>query len=229
MIKANVIGIDGQKKSQIEMPRVFETKIRHDVLGKISEIENAGRPSYGTNTRAGKETASAGKIRHRRRKWKSRCQKGISRVPRKIMTRRGSSFNWIGAFSPGTRGGRRAHPSKASKIWDVNSVEKEKRLELKSAIALTASKNKNSAVEFPIVIENKLEEIKKTKELKNTIEKILGNVKGKIIIISEKGIMPAKNMGIENITVKELSAGKIYGKIVLWTENAIKSLEKTKW
>ena len=228
-MKADIISVEGQKNSQIELPKVFETEIRNDIISKISLIETAGRPAYGVNLRAGKETSSSGKIRHRRRKWKSRCQKGISRVPRKIITRRGSSFNWIAAFTPGTRGGRRAHPPKASKTWTTNSMEKEKMLALKCAIALTASKPKNSAIEFPIVVENKIEEIKRTKELKNTIKKILGNTKGKILIISEKEIRPAKNLGIENMRVNEIIASKIFNKIVLWTEDAIKAMEKMKW
>jgi len=228
-MKADIISMEGQKTSQIEMPKVFETEIRHDILSKINGIETAGRPAYGVNPRAGKETSSSGKIRHRRRKWKSRCQKGISRVPRKIISRRGSSFNWIAAFTPGTRGGRRAHPPKASKIWTTNSMEKEKMFALKCAIALTASKPKNSALEFPIIVENKIEEIKKTKELKNAIKKILGNTKRKILIISEKKIKPAKNLGIENMKVNEMIASRIFSKVVLWTEDAIKEMEKMRW
>jgi len=229
MMKISVISVDGQKKSQIEMPQVFETRIRKDILDKVCGIENAKRPSYGTDIMAGKRTASSGKIRHRRRKWKSRCQKGISRVPRKIITRRGSSFNWIGAFTPGTRGGRRAHPPKGSKIWAMTPMKKEKLLALKSAIALTSSKPKNSPLDFPIVVESKIEELKKAKELKNALKNIFGTAQKNILIISEKEIKPAKNIGVENITLKEISASGISGKIVLWTENAIKEMEKLKW
>ena len=87
----------------------FNKLIKRAVL----TLQNNKRQRYGANPEAGKKVSAA--LSKRRRKYRGSYGHGISRVPRKILSRRGTSMNWQGAFAPGTVGGRRAHPPKAEK------------------------------------------------------------------------------------------------------------------
>jgi len=137
-MKTKIINSDGKQGKEILLPQVFETKIRPDIIKKIFETIKDFQP-YGAYILAGKDVSASGKQRHIRHKWKTLYGYGISRIPRKTMSRRGDRFNWIGAFIPGTRKGRAAHPPKAIKNQGVIN-QKEKKLALYSAIAATASK-----------------------------------------------------------------------------------------
>jgi len=132
---------------------------------------------------AGQQYSASGKLNHRRNVWKSQYKRGISRVPRKIMTRRGSQFIWIGATAPFTRGGRRAHPPKIlSMLSKKNINKKEMNLALVSAISATANEKqlkrkystlKNKEVKnLPFVVEEKFLSLK-AKEIMNSLKKIL--------------------------------------------------------
>ena len=116
--------------------------------------------------------------------WKSQYGRGMSRVPRKRMSQRGSQFNWVAAVVPNTRGGRRAHPPKVlSMINTLKINKKELQLALMSAISATA----NAAMVFsryarltdkkilntPYIVEDKITTLK-TKDLLNSVEAILG-------------------------------------------------------
>jgi len=139
-MKANVLSITGEKLRQIELPRCFNEKIREDLIKRAFEVEVAAtRQPYGTFKLAGKLVSAAGKIRHARNKYKTAYGIGISRVPRKVLTRRGTRFFWVGAFAPGMRGGRAAHPPKVEKIFTKKINKKEKMKALKAAIAATSN------------------------------------------------------------------------------------------
>ena len=49
-------------------------------------------------------------------------------------------MNWVGAFAPGTVGGRRAHPPKSEKIWSKKINKKENAKAIRSAISATLLK-----------------------------------------------------------------------------------------
>jgi len=110
-MKARILDTNGKKTKEITLPSFFSHKIRYDLIAKILEAKKTRQP-YSPSPVAGNQHSASGKIRHRRHVWKTHYGKGISRIPRKIMTRRGSQFNWVGATIPSTRGGRRAHPPK---------------------------------------------------------------------------------------------------------------------
>ena len=78
------------------MPNFFSAKIRDDIVSKILEAKKNKQP-YAPSPVAGKQHAARGKVVHRRHVWRSGYGKGISRVPRKIMSRRGEQFNWVAA------------------------------------------------------------------------------------------------------------------------------------
>ena len=74
---------------------------------------------------------------------------------------------WVGAFSPGTVGGRKAHPPKATKDWSLKINKKEKRKAIRSALSATVLKQYVGLEAVPLIVDNKLELLNKTKDVKN--------------------------------------------------------------
>ena len=139
MKKASVLSVDGKPIKEISMPEFFSGKIREDIVQKCLEARKSKQP-YAPFYMAGLQASASGQLKHARRKWKTAYGKGISRIPRKIMWRRGTQFFWIGATISGTRGGRSVHaPSGIRTPIKMNS--KEITLALNSAFAATASKD----------------------------------------------------------------------------------------
>ena len=75
-------------------------------------------------------------------------------------------------------GGRRAHPPKAEKIWTKKINKTERRKAIRSAIAATIvaelAKKRGHIIprNYPLVVENKIENINKTKTLKAVLERL---------------------------------------------------------
>src|SRR3989344_2190948 len=128
-MKASVLDINGKEKSKMDLPMVFSEKVREDIVFKVIEAKKRTQP-YAPNPLAGNYAAS-GKMSHRRHTWQGHYGKGMSRIPRKVMSRRGTQFNWVGADIPGARGGRRAHPPKILSMLKEKKVNKK---ELRFAI-----------------------------------------------------------------------------------------------
>jgi len=195
-MKATLYDINGKKKSEIEMPKIFDSQIREDIVAKYFEIDKFIQP-YTPNIEAGKKYSASGKIGHRRHKWKSHYGRGISRIPRKTMWRRGTQFMWIGATISSTRGGRRAHPPKGiGKEKKVNKKEIE--IAMNSGFASTANKKyiierysslDKLDIKVPIVVESKLDNTK-TKEVLNMLKVIFGDLYS--LALKNKKIRPGK-------------------------------------
>jgi len=182
-MKTKILTLDGKSKGEITLPKCFSQEIRKDIIAKILEVKKNRQP-YSPSLIAGKQASASGKIVHGRHVWKSQYGRGWSRIPRKIILRRGSQFNMIGAVSPNTRGGRRAYPPKILSMINTKRVnKKELKLALISAISATANKEevikkygrlKNKKIDnLPLVAESKLVSLK-TKELISSLKKILG-------------------------------------------------------
>ena len=175
-MKADVLSVKGQKVKIIDLPSQFNEKVRPDVIKRaVLVIQSNERQPYGASPRAGKR--SSAELSRRRRKYRGAYGHGISRVPRKIMTRRGTNLYWVGAFAPGTVGGRRAHPPKAEKIWSKKINVKERRLAIRSALAATCikevvKKRGHISENVPIVVESDFEKILKTKEVIGVLLKL---------------------------------------------------------
>lgn len=182
-MKTEILSIEGKKTKEIELPEFFSYPVREDIISKVLEAKKTMQP-YSPSPVAGKQHSASGKIVHRRHVWKSGYGRGISRIPRKIISRRGSQFNWIGAEVSSTRGGRRAHPPKVvSMINTLKINKKEAKTALISALSATADKKQIASrykkieekdlKELPIVVESKITKLK-TKELLESMKKILG-------------------------------------------------------
>jgi len=190
-----IIDLEGKEKGNIELPKQFEEEIRKDIIKKAVEVIQANKKQpYGAKKDAGMRASA--ELSRRRHDYRGSYGFGISRVPRKIMSRNGTRMNWVAAVVPGTIGGRKAHPPKAEKILKKGINPKERRKAIRSALAASLNKElvkKRGHIipnEFPFIIDNKTEDINKTKEIKKILE-VLG-LKDELKRVSIKKIRAGK-------------------------------------
>ena len=179
-MKTIVYTLEGTKGKEIQLPNYFSGFVREDLISKYLEAKKVMHP-YGPSLIAGKQHSASGIIKRRRHVWKASYGKGISRVPRKIMSQRGAQFNWVGAEVSGTRGGRRSHPPRPEHRMIEKKINKhEEKIALQSALAATAQEKfvqrhyshfSNTKLSAPFIIE-KIDGIK-TKSFLIAIKKIL--------------------------------------------------------
>ena len=155
------------EKGTKKMPVQFDEPVRVDLIRRAVESVLCNmRQAYGADPMAGKRQAA--KISRRRRDYKGAYGQGISRVPRKIMSRNGTQMNWQGAFAPGTKGGRRAHPAKAERTLSKGINIKERRKAIRSALAATLDKDvvtlrgHKIPASYPFIIDADFENLYKT-------------------------------------------------------------------
>jgi large subunit ribosomal protein L4e len=176
-MKLTIIDTSKNKTGDISLPPQFQEELRSDlILRAVLSLQSHKRQPYAASEGAGKR--AAGKLSRRRKKYRGSYGIGISRVPRKIMTRRGTRMNWVGAFAPGTVGGRRAHPPKIDRVWHQKINEKERKKALRSAIAATmlketvAERGHSVPDNYPFILDNKFESLTKTKSIIDSLRKI---------------------------------------------------------
>lgn len=176
-MKLKILDHANSEKGSKELPAVFDEEVRPDLIKRaVISLQSNARQRYGADTRAGKKCSA--ELSRRRRKYRGSYGHGISRVPRKIHSRSGTRFNWTGAFAPGTVGGRRAHPPKATKIWALKINNKERRKAIRSAIAATVVKDlvkkRGHAApgNYPFIISDDFESLSKTKQVIDSLKKL---------------------------------------------------------
>ncbi len=262
-MKSHIIDINGNKTKEINLPKCFSARIREDIVAKVLETKKTKQP-YSPSPVAGKQHSASGKMRHRRHVWQTHYGKGMSRIPRKVMSRRGTQFNWIGAEISSTKGGRRAHPPKILSMINTKKInKKELRCALISALSATANPKivakKYSTLKdqkingLPFVVDSKLISLK-TKEMISSLAKILGEnllsiavqersvrsgvgkLRGRrykknagvLLVVGEKEKLKTSLFDVvrvDNLSINELAKGGL-GRLTIYTENAIKGLEK---
>jgi large subunit ribosomal protein L4e len=168
-MKARVIALDGTDSGEIELPAVFDTPYRPEVIHKV--YVNVLSHSY---HRQGRYPAAGEMVSAESRN----TGLGIARLARA----RGEGFPRAGqaAGVAGVRHGRVAHPPESWKDIYKKINRKEKQLGLCSAIAVTAKKELvqrrghkiNNEVKLPLIVSNDIESIAKTKDLKNALIRI---------------------------------------------------------
>jgi large subunit ribosomal protein L4e len=118
------------------------------------------------------------KVSKRRRDYRGCYGKGISRAPRKVMSKNGSNLNWVGAMAPGTRGGRQAHPPRSAKVWDKKINTKERRKAIRSALSASLDKATVQArghkvpSNYPFIISKDFENLDKTNKVEEIFNKL---------------------------------------------------------
>ena len=232
MVKTKVVNLQGEAKTTVELPKVFETPVRPDVIKRAVTAQQSHRlQPQGRDPMAGKKTTaiSMGTGFH------------LSRVPRV----KGSKYPKAqqAAFAPGTVSGRQAHPPRSEKTIYQRINRKEKLLAIRSAIAATADKNLvlsrghilADTPSFPIVVSDDLQSLNKTSEAIGFFEKIgllpdlervnnskkiragRGKTRGRrtrhdvgplVVIHEDKGVKKAMSnlLGVDVIKAEKLSA-----------------------
>jgi len=227
-----VYDLNGNPTDEVELPKVFETVIRPDVIKRaVLTQQSHGYQPQGRDPMAGKRTTaeSMGTGFHLARMARV---KG-SRYPKAQQV----------AFVSMAVGGHRTHPPKAEKRIHKNINNKERRLAIRSAIAATADKklvaSRGHVVEgvpsLPLVVSDDVQEMRTTKEAKEFLAKLgllpdvlrvkkslkiragKGAMRGRrkrhgvgplFVINEDKGIEKAVNnfLGVDLIKVRDLNA-----------------------
>jgi len=162
-VKVPVYTLDGGKSGEVELPSFFETPVRKDLIRRaVLALRTSRLQPKGTDPLAGlRTTAESWGVGH-----------GVARVARiKGGSRAARVVQAVG--------GRRAHPPKVEKVIWERINRREKRLAVLSALAATASRrfveergHVVGEAEVPIVVEDKFEELGKTSEVREVLEKL---------------------------------------------------------
>ena len=92
--------VESVQQGDVELPKQFDEEFRPDLIKRaVLVVQRNKRQVYGAKKDAGKRASA--ELSRRRRKYRGSYGAGISRVPRKILSRRGTRFYWVGAFAPG--------------------------------------------------------------------------------------------------------------------------------
>jgi large subunit ribosomal protein L4e len=173
-MKLQILTTDKSATGNVTLPKQFDEPVREDLIKRaVHALQAAARQAYGADPEAGKR--SSAELSRRRRKYRGSYGKGISRVPRKILTRRGTQMYMVGAFAPGTVGGRRAHAPKAEKSWEQKVNTRENRKAIRSALAAVMDKEIVTARghkvpdSYPFVLDNSFQELEKTAAVKKAL------------------------------------------------------------
>jgi large subunit ribosomal protein L4e len=249
----NVFDLEGKPIGKADLPAVFSTPLRPDVVKRaVLSIQSQRLQRQGRDPLAGKRTSAESRG----------TGMAIARVPR-IKGGAGTA-----AFAPGTVGGRQAHPPVVEKIIIKRISKREKQLGLFSAIAATASKEAVSSrghaiadvPQIPLVVNNAIESLTKTKDVEEALIHLgilsdiyrvresrniragKGKLRGRknkqaigplIVVVEGKGLVEAASNipGVDVVTAKNLNAellapGTHQGRLTVWTSGALEELDK---
>ncbi len=248
--KLKIFDLDGKPIKDIELPAVFTTPVRKDIVRRafLAAEANMKQPK-GQYEMAGKRTSAVSRG----------VGLGIARVPRLKTGDRA-------AFAPFTVKGRITQPTRVEKIISEGVNLKERRLAFQSAIAATGSPilvrerghQVAGAAQIPVIVVDEIQSIARTSELyifmakvglrpdiervKNGISRRAGKGKfrgrthkkgiGPLIVVgSDEGIGRAgRNLpGVEvadinNLTIRHLAPGSHVGRLTVWSESALTAL-----
>jgi large subunit ribosomal protein L4e len=171
MTKATSFTLSGAKDGEVELPLVFSTPFRKELIHKAwtnlntHKFQRQGRhPTAGMDVVADSNSPPTGQ--------------GIARIAR--MRGGGGGRQGQAGEVASIRGGRQAHPPNVDKVIYKKLNKKENKLALCSAIAATASKERvqsrghkvDEIESFPIIVSDDLESISKATEMTKVIESL---------------------------------------------------------
>lgn len=246
----NLYDLDGNVKSQIQLPRAFEFPFRPDLIKKaVKVMQSNSRQPYGVSPMAG--------LRRVGHNWGP--NHGRARVPRRPNGDRGVILNNM-------VGGRTAHAPTTKRKWERKMNKKEKILSKLSALSQTANREMvkkrghrfRDDITLPVVVDDEIENIEKVSQALRLLrnlgleddvirakngEKIRagrGKIRGRkyytprsiLVVLSnkEKAEKSFSNLpGVEVITPSEinteiLAPGAMPGRLVLFSKSAIEEI-----
>ncbi len=176
-MKLAIRGTGNEEKGSIDLPKQFSEPIRADLIQRaFLVVRSHDRQPYGAQPKAGMRQNA--KLSRRRRDYKTAYGMGMSRAPRKTLSRNGMRMTWVGAVAPGTVGGRRSHPPKSSRIWDQKINIKERRKAIRSALAasidkaVVAERGHRVPKDYPFALDDSFEKITKTNSFAAALAKL---------------------------------------------------------
>ena len=245
-MNATVYDMDGADAGDIELPEVFETPYRPDLIGRTVRTAQANRAQpYGADDYAGMRTPAES----------FGSGRGMAHVPRS---------NGQGRRVPQTVGGRPAHPPKEEADRSQKVNKKERKLATRSAIAATTDAelvaergHRFDAFDgdLPLVVSDDFEDLVKTQEVLSLLETLgldgdieraenkrvragRGTTRGRkykrsksiLFVTSGEPSRAARNLsGVDVATAREVNAedlapGTQPGRLTVWTESAIEEV-----
>jgi large subunit ribosomal protein L4e len=253
-MKADVYDLKGTTGKKVELPPQFEEDVREEIIRRavLSDDSREYQPQ-GAYRLAGIETSA--KYRGRKEDFGSLKNRGQAMLPREV---RPEGLSGRVRRIPSSKGGRRAHPPKAEKKIVENINRKEYRKALVSAIAATAHpelvKARGHAYDgaAPLVLEDSLEKLKKTREVIAALKPLVGKdldrakdgrkaranrkagtrtpksalivVSGGDILKSARNICGVDVVEVGRLRVKDLAPGTHAGRLTVYTEAALKKI-----
>ena len=250
MSKITVHDKSGKSAGQVELPAVFATPLRPDLIRKAVNVARANRRQrYGASPVAGVRPSV---------EWPGKG-KGMARTPR---LRQGNRA----AFVPNAFKGRRAHPPEARKEWTEKINTKERRLAIASALAATASaelvKGRGHRIDdklaLPVVVSDDFVSAKATSELAEALGKVgvgadlerakmgvhvragMGKLRGRayrtpksVLLVTADGKAPAAAnlagvdvVAARNLSAEHLAPGGDAGRLTVYTQGALAALKE---
>ena len=247
-MEATIYDTEGESVDSIELPAIFETGYRPDLIQRAVVAAQSHRSQpYGADPFAGKRTSAVS----------PGAGTGRAMVPRS---------NNRGRRVPQAIGGRRAHPPKATKDRGIDVNDQERQLATRSAIAATAHAERvterghaiGEDTAVPVVVADDFESLSKTKEVVGLLEalELYGDIeraeegkhiragRGKrrgrkykspksILFVTSSDAGPsraARNLAgadvatADEVSVEELAPGGDAGRLTIWTAAAIEEV-----
>jgi large subunit ribosomal protein L4e len=234
---------DGADAGDVELPAIFETPHRPDVIGRAVRAAQANRAQdHGADDYAGMRTPAES----------FGSGRGMAHVPRS---------NGQGRRVPQTVGGRQAHPPKEEKDRSMKVNKKERQLATRSAVAATGDAELVAERghqfdgfdgDLPLVVSDEFEDLVKTQEVVSLLESLgvhadieraedktvragRGTTRGRkykrptsiLFVTSDEPSRAARNLAgadvatAEEVNTEDLAPGTQPGRLTMWTESAI--------
>jgi len=196
-MKVNVYDKEGKAVSKIDLPKVFSEPLREDlILRAVLASQSNRRQPHSTSIAAGMRSSAHYHGSRRGVRWTmmgremARMSRLHGKIPGYLMYR--------ARKVPQAVKGRPAHPPKVETLWAQKINKKERKKAIRSAIAATADKKLvekrghriSSVKELPIVVDDSIEKLKKTSEVKKVLEAL--GLKDELDRISQKKVRKGK-------------------------------------
>ncbi len=245
---ATVRDLDGSDAGQVELPAVFETTYRPDLIARAVRTAQANRKQdYGADEFAGMRTPAES----------FGSGRGMAHVPRQDGRAR---------RVPQAVKGRKAHPPKAEKDQSESINTKAKKLATRSAIAATTDAELvadrghqfDEDTALPLVVSDEFEDLAKTQEVVSFLEAAgldadieradegrsvrsgRGKTRGRkykqpksILFVTSSETGPsraARNLAgadvatADEVNTEDLAPGAQPGRLTVWTESAVEEV-----
>ncbi|RJT02667.1 50S ribosomal protein L4 [Halococcus sp. IIIV-5B] len=234
---------DGEDAGEVDLPEVFETPYRPDLIARSVRAAQANRSqAHGADDYAGMRTPAESMGSGR----------GMAHVPQS---------NGQARRVPQAVSGRAAHPPKEEQDRSQKVNTKERKLATRSAIAATADpelvEERGHVFEgdLPLVVSDEFEDLEKTREVADLLDSLgvagdieraedrtvragRGTTRGRkykraksiLFVTSGEPSRAARNLAgadvatAQEVNAEDLAPGTQAGRLTIWTESAIEEV-----